>query len=116
MLQAGSAAADFQYNLQSCGKVVLAPDSLEGQKRFLQEADKDTLIIMISCSGKAFRSYSIPDSAAYVCLITNTPQEGGPFDRTVVISCEDNFASRPLSLKVFCDLVTLRYADTYGKQ
>lgn len=114
VLQSGSTASNMQYNLQSAGKTVLAPDSIEDQKIFLDSAGNNTLVLLISASGRSLEYYQTKTPNAYMCLITNTETDDPRYQKTFMINCDNNFAARPQSLEIFCSLVCLCYASKYS--
>lgn len=116
--QSHAVAMNFQHDLLLCRKVVTASCLPADQRSFLLHADKNTLVVIVSCSGNYFRGFisdenlpSPPDRPRLLLLTNNEKMKrNNYYDEVAVIPCEDNYPSQPQALKIFLDLVALTYA------
>ena len=109
-------ALNFQMELSSYDKVVSCFNIMPEQEKFIQSSGSDTLIIIISSSGRYFQDfityfdYNAPNRP-YLVLITNNQRlkVSRPYDEIFIIPSENNTASQPMSMQIFTNLVTIHY-------
>lgn len=116
-LQSWSVATDLQHDLLVSHKVSVAPLPVEAQRSFIEGSRDDTFLLVISCSGNYLAGFSrspvLAGDKPRLCLLTNNPRVAGDsnYDYVVALPCEATYAARPLLLRLFCNLVAIRYAQ-----
>lgn len=122
-LQSHSVGQIFQGDLGLCRKIVIASELPENQKSYIQQADKDTLIIIVSCSGSYFRNfidmnnYSKDNRPRFILITDNEKMSNNPlYDKVIYLPCEYNYVSRPRMIDFFFNIVAINYAKhIFGK-
>lgn len=116
-VQSQTVAKMFQEDLGLSRKIVTAPLLPYNQQLFIQQADENTLIIVVSCSGRFFPDYIRKDEFTHgkrpkICLVTVQEKMIGNkvYDKVVCIPCENNYISRPRILDIFLNMVAIEYA------
>lgn len=109
-------ALNFQCELGSCGKYVNAFSSISEQEEYILNADENTMVLIISSSGRYFEDFSKymdfeSKKKPYFVLITNNNRLRGlnPYNKVYVIPSKSNTASQPFSLMLFTNLVAAHY-------
>lgn len=107
-------AMNFQMELSTIERFASCPLMLPEQERYVMEAGEDTLVIVISSSGKYFEYYQSRPSFSskrrpHLVLVTSNTSLRicPPYDEVFVVPCAENSASRPLGLQIFMNLVMM---------
>lgn len=113
-MQSHSVALNFQYELASLGKYASCFSMMPEQEEFVLSHGREALVIVVSSGGKYFQDFRshfdyLSKDRPYFVLITNNKRLARcvPYDRVFIVPCENNTASRPLSLQLFTNLVVL---------
>lgn len=119
--QSQNVACDLQHDLLASKKITVAPTTPENQKSFIYNSGKNSLLMIISCSGNYFDDFIKQntfdkENCPYRILITNNNnlQIAQAYDTTVVIPCPKVYAMQPLSLRIFCNMVAVKYNTKYN--
>jgi len=122
-LQSHSVGEIFQNDLGLSRKIVTASSLPYNQKKFIQQANKDTLIIIISCLGKYFRNqidlsiYPKTNRPKFVLLTSNLDADkNGVYDKVIYLPSEHNYASQPRIIDIFLNIVAIEYAQIIFKE
>lgn len=116
-LQSHVLAENFQMDLGLCRKIINASALPEHQKTYIQQADQDTLIIIISCSGAYFRNqfdlsqFPKQKQPKFVLLTSNEKMlQNTMYHKVLYFPSESNYASQPRIIDFFLNLVAIAYA------
>lgn len=109
-------ALNFQMELSSYDKIANCFNILPEQESFIQQCGSETLIIVISSSGRYFEDfqsyfdYNKPNRP-YLVLVTNNQRlkASRPYDKIFIIPSDNNTASQPMSMQIFTNLVTMHF-------
>lgn len=116
-LQSHAVAENFQMDLGLCRKIITSSALPENQKKYIQQADNETLIVIISCSGNYFRNqidltkYQKNNKPKFI-LITSIEKAktNSLYDKIICIPSERNYASQPRTIDIFLNMVAISYA------
>lgn len=107
-------AMHFQMELSTIERFANCYLMQPEQERYIMQAGSDTVIFVISCTGKYFEYFSERASfhssnRPYLVLLTNNRQLKvcPPYDEVHIVPCEDNTAGKPFSLQLFIDLIMM---------
>lgn len=116
-LQSQAVAENFQMDLGLCRKIIVSSSLPQNQKTYIEQAGRDTLIIIISCSGDYFRNhidlskYNKDDRPKFILLTTNKAMLNNQlYDKILYFPSEKNYASQPRIINIFLNLVAIAYA------
>lgn len=119
LLNSGNVARDIQMNLASKGLICVCYDDLFEQLEFMKNADKQTLIVIISVSGDYLlgndyaRYYKVQNilknSMAKKIMITKNPKikELDMIDNVIQLPVSHHYYNH--TLQCFADLLTMYY-------
>lgn len=118
-LQSHVVAENFQMDLGLCRKIITASTLPEHQKQYIQNADNETLIIIISCSGTYFRNqinlstYAKDKKPTFMLLTSNKKaKQISLYDKVIFLPCENNYPSQPRIIDLFLNMAAVAYAKT----
>lgn len=113
-------ALNFQMELSSYDKVVNCFNIMPEQEDFIQNSASDTLIIVISSSGRYFQDFKTyfdynKQDKPYLVLLTNNQRlkKCRPYNEIFIIPSDDNTASQPMSMQIFTNLTTMHYGKLF---
>lgn len=121
-MHAYAVALNFQMELSSYDKIAHCFSHFVEQEKYIVQNGADTLVIVVSSGGRYFQYFDevfdpFAPNRPYLVLITNNNrlQNCRPYDEVFVIPSEGNSASRPISLQIFTNLVSMYYGKLlYG--
>lgn len=120
-MQSYSVAMTFQFELASLGKHVSSFIMMSDQEDFILESDQNAMAIIISSGGQYFQDFSryfdySSKARPYLVLITNNDRlkKCQPYDKIYIVPCQNNTASRPMSLQLFTNLAAMHYSRLLG--
>ena len=109
-------ALNFQMELSSYDKIANCFNILPEQENFIQQCGSETLIIVISSSGRYFEDFQsyfdyTKQNRPYLVLVTNNQRlkASRPYDKIFIIPSDNNTASQPMSMQIFTNLVTMHF-------
>lgn len=109
-------ALNFQMELSSYDKIVNCFNIMPEQEDFIQNSTSDTLVIVISSSGRYFQDFKTyfdynKQDKPHLVLLTNNQRliKCRPYDEIFIIPSVDNTASQPMSMQLFTNLITMHY-------
>jgi DNA-binding MurR/RpiR family transcriptional regulator len=116
-LQSHSVGQLFQEDLGLCRKIVTASILPENQKSYIQQADRYTLILIVSCSGSYFRNFIdvnncyIDNKPRFILITNNEKMVKNPFyDKIIYLPCNNNYVSQPRIIDFFFNIIAINYA------
>lgn len=107
-------AMNMQMELSTIERFASCPLIQPDQERYILEARADTLVIVISSTGKFFEyfqnrpNFTSSDRPHLVLITANVNLKVcPPYDEVYVVPCGDNAASRPIGTQIFTNLVVM---------
>ena len=123
-MQSESVALNLQFDLQRTDKVIFTCIKIVEQIDYINNADKDTLIIIFSESGAYFRRlfdrkkpFKNTQNKPKIYLITSNQDVSIPYvDEYIRYNCRHDYASHPYPLLMIEAMISISYTQLLYSQ